>query len=124
VLRIGEARAQPYRAGALDNLIVDQVKLAFIKLGLVILAIGENRQRSFRHVLLDFQKVGLWKRKDQRDRLDLRHVDQTVGISRVDNVAFIDLTNPGNALDGSGKPRLAQVFSLLLDTASSDFTID
>src|SRR6516164_343112 len=92
VLGVGKTCAQPDCARGLDNLVVNEIELAFIQLGLVVLAIGLDRQRSVRHLLLNFHKIGLRQRENQRDRLDLGYIHQAVGIGRMDDVPNIDLT--------------------------------
>ena len=74
-------------AGGLQDLVVDERELALVELDLVVLAIGEHRERPFGHLLLDFGQVGLRQREDHRDRLDLGDHHQTVRIRRVDDVA-------------------------------------
>ena len=41
-------------AGRLQDLVVDQHELAFVELDLVVLAIGQHRQRAVGHLLLRF----------------------------------------------------------------------
>src|SRR5262249_62033740 len=43
-LGIGKARAQPDRAGGLDDLIVDEIELTLVELRLVVLAVGKTRE--------------------------------------------------------------------------------
>src|ERR1700681_4106287 len=68
------------RAGRLQNLVIDEIDLADIKLDLVVLAVGKNLQRSLvGHMLLDLRQISFWKREDRRDWLDLGHDNQTIG---------------------------------------------
>src|SRR5262245_61643062 len=46
-LRVGEVGAQLNRAGCLNDLVVDQQELAFVELCLVVLAVGQDGDRSF-----------------------------------------------------------------------------
>ena len=66
---IGKIGLEPDRAGRLQDLVVDQRELALVELDLVVLAVGEDRERPLGHLLLDFRQVGLGQREDHRDRL-------------------------------------------------------
>ena len=39
-----------------NDLVVDELELAFVELDLVVLAVGEDRERPLGHLLLDFQE--------------------------------------------------------------------
>ena len=108
-LRIGEVGAQLNCAGGLNDLIVDEDELALVELGLVILAVGVDRKRAFRHLLLDLGECFLREREDHRDRLNLRDIDKAVRISRMNDVADIDLANAGDAIDRRGELGVAQI---------------
>ena len=69
--RIWKSCTQTDGARGLDDLVVDQQQLALIELDFLVLAVGENLDGAFLHLLLDFGKRGLGQREDQRDRLDL-----------------------------------------------------
>src|SRR5205814_2631859 len=66
--------------GRLHDLIIDKAERALIELDLVVLAIGDNRERRLRLqlLLLDLRQVGLGKREDHRDRFDLRDDDEAI----------------------------------------------
>ncbi len=51
----------------------------------------------------------LGQREDQRDRLDLRDVDQADGIARLNDVSFVDLPDTGHAVDRRGKAGVGQI---------------
>ena len=53
-------------AGCLQNLIIDEIDLAHIKLDLVVLAVGKNIQRSLAggHLLLDLWQIVFRKHED------------------------------------------------------------
>src|SRR5215510_2539656 len=106
--RVGEARPQPDGAGGLNDLIVDEVEPAFIQLDPVVLAVGQHRELSLGDLLLDLDEVGLGQREYQGDRLDLRDIDQPIGVGRMNDVALVDLTDAGDAVDGRGQARVAQ----------------
>ena len=109
--RVGKLRLELDRAGGLQDLVVDQRELALVQLDLAVLAVGENRERSFglQLLLLDLRQVGLRQREDHRDRLDLRGDHEPVGIGRMDDVADIDLTDADDAVDRRSQPRVAEL---------------
>ena len=55
-MALGKLGLEPDRAGGLNDLVVDEVELAFIELDLVVLAVGEDRERPLGHLLLDFRQ--------------------------------------------------------------------
>src|SRR5258707_8972725 len=83
------------RTGGLEDLVVDQAEHALIQLDRIVLVVGENRERrlGFLLLLLDLWQARLRQREDQRNRMELRDDDETVGIRRADDVADVDLTN-------------------------------
>jgi hypothetical protein len=54
-------------------------------------------------------KSALRERKDQRDRLDLRDIDQAIHVGRMNDVADIDLPDPGDAVDRRGEISIAEI---------------
>ena len=56
---VGKRRLEPHRAARLDDLVVDELERPLVELDLVVLAIGENRERALRHLLLDLRQIGL-----------------------------------------------------------------
>jgi len=82
MLGIGEIGLEPYRAAGLDDLVVQHRELALVELGLIVFAVGQDGQRSFRHRLLDLREAGLGKGENHRDRLELGDHHQTVRIGR------------------------------------------
>jgi len=88
---------------------VDQQELAFVELGLVVLAVGHDLDRSLGHLLLDFGECRLGQREDQRYGLDLREIHQPVRIGRMNDVAFIDLPNARDAVDRRDQAGIGQV---------------
>ena len=54
---VGKGRLELNGARRLGNLVVDQEKLAFIQLDLVVLAVGEHGQRPFGHLRLDLRQI-------------------------------------------------------------------
>src|SRR5882757_7436326 len=102
---------EPYRAGGLQDLIVDERELTLIELDLVVLAVGENPERrlSLLLLLLDLWQVGLRQREDHRDRFDLRINDEPVGIRRMDDVPDVDLTDTDDAVDRRSQSRVAEL---------------
>ena len=107
--RIGKIGLELDRAGGLQDLIVDEGELAFVELDLVVVAIGEDRQRPLGHLLLNLRQVGLRQREDHRDRLDLGDHDEAVGVGRVDDVADIDLPYAGDPVDRRGQPGVVEL---------------
>ena len=115
VRRIGKSRLELNGARRLGNLVVDQQELALIQLDLVVLAVGNHGQRPFGHLFLDPRQLRLRQGEDQRDRLDLRHHHEAVGIGRMDDVADIDLSHAGDSRNRRRQPGIAQLDFGLLD---------
>src|SRR6202035_3941709 len=78
---------------------------------LAVLAKGENAERSFglRLLLLDFRQAGLRQREYHRDRLDLRGDYKAVGVGRMDDVAYVDLTDADDAVYRRRQTRVAEL---------------
>src|SRR6267378_8241305 len=102
---VGKLGLELNRAGGLQDLVVDEVDLAFIKLDLVVLTVSENRERLLviSHPLLNFRQICLGKREDQRYRLDLGDDDETIRVRRVNDVAYVDLPHACDARDRRGQ---------------------
>src|SRR5450756_146519 len=86
----------------LGDFVVDQQQGALIELYLVVLAIGNDLQRSLGYLLLDPGELRLRKGEEQRDRFDLRDDNKTVRIGRMNDITDIDLSDAGYAWDGRG----------------------
>jgi hypothetical protein len=86
-----------------------------VELDLVVLAIGQDRELSLGHLLLDLRQISLGQGEDHRDRLELRHHDQAVGIGRMNDVADIELLDSGHAVDRGGDARVAELHLCALD---------
>src|SRR6202030_1427860 len=114
---VGKLRLELDRAGRLQNLVVDQRELALVQLDLAVLAKGENRERGLglQLLLLDLRQVGLRQREYHRDRLELRGDPEPVGGGRMDDVAYVDLTDTDDAVDGRGQPRVAELNVCCID---------
>src|SRR5712675_1869960 len=99
------------RTGGLEDLVVDQAEHALIQLDRIVLVVGENRERrlDFLLLLLDLWQARLGQREDQRNRMELRDDDETVGIRRADDVPDVDLTNAGYAIDRRRQARVAEL---------------
>src|SRR6185436_257538 len=97
------------------DLVVDQQQLSFAKHDLVVLAIGNDLHRPFRHLFLDRRDIGLRKGEEQRDRLDLGDDDETIRIGRMNHVADIDLADTGDAGNGRSQARIAELDVGLVD---------
>ena len=108
---VGKLRLELDRAGRLQDLVVDEVERALIQLDLVVLAIGENRERrlGLHLLLLDLRQVRLRQREYHRDRLDLRDDHEAVGVGRMDDVAHVDLTDADDAVDRRRQARVAEL---------------
>ena len=107
---VGKLRLELDRAGRLQDLVVDKRELALVQFDLAVLAVGENRERGFglQLLLLDLRQVGLRQREYHRDRLDLRGDHEAVGVGRMDDVAYVDLTDADDAVDRRGQSRVAE----------------
>src|SRR5258707_1270804 len=98
--RIWKLCLEPYRAGGLQDLIVDKREFALIELDLAVLAVGKNRELSvtLQFLLLNFWEVGLRQCKYHRNRLDLRDDHEPVDVGRMNDVTHVDLADAGNAV--------------------------
>src|SRR6478672_10546197 len=114
MLLVGKLRSQPDRTGGLDDLVIDEVKFALIEL-LAALTINEDGDRSLGQAFLDGDEFGLRQRENQRDRLDLGDVDQAVYVGRVDDIADIDLSDAGHAVDRRGEISVAEIHPRAFD---------
>ena len=114
MLLIGKFGSQPDRTGGLDDLVIDEVKGALIEL-LAVLTIDQDGDGSLGHAFLDGNEVGLRQRENQRDRLDLGDIDQAVDVRRVNDIADIDLSDAGHAIDRRGEISVAEIHPRAFD---------
>ena len=77
----------------------------------VVLAVGEDRERALVFCCCCWicGRSVSGKREDQRDRLDLRDDDEAVRGRWADDVADVDLTNAGDAVDRRRQARVAEL---------------
>src|SRR5271170_3667426 len=96
---VGKVCLELDRTGGLQDLVADQTERALIELDLVVLAVGNDRERplDLLLLLLDLRQNRLREREYQRYRLDLRDHDEPVGIGRMDDIADIELPHAGDA---------------------------
>src|SRR5258708_21190937 len=96
---VGKLGLELNRASCLQDLVVDEVDLAFIELDLVVLTVSENREwlLIISHLLLNFRQICLGNREDQRYRLDLGDDDESICVPRVNDVVYLDLAHAWDA---------------------------
>ena len=68
-------------------------------------------------------RIRLRQREDQRDRLDLRDVDEAVGIGRVNDVADVDLPDAGHPIDRRGETGVTEIDPRAFDDRLVGFII-
>ena len=107
---IWKLRLEPYRTGGLQDLIVDECELALIELDLAVLAVRKNRELRVALVLLNFRQVRLRQRKNDRNRLDLRDDDEAVDVGWMNDIAHVDLTDAGDAIERRRQTRVAELY--------------
>jgi hypothetical protein len=85
---VGKIRLELDRAGSLQDLVVDEAKLALIQQDRIVLVIGKDRERRLGVLLLllDLRQARLRQREYQRNRIELRDDDEPVGIRRASDV--------------------------------------
>ena len=66
-------------------------------------------------MLLDHGQIRLRQGEQQRNRLDLGDDDETVGVGRMNDVADVDLADAGDAGNGRGQARIAELDVGLVD---------
>ncbi len=97
---VGEGGADPHRAGAGVDGVVDGLHRARGELLRVGAVVGVHRQGAARlHLRLQRRDVVLRHGEDHRDRVDLRHHHQAVGLRGGDVVAGVDLSQADAAVD-------------------------
>ena len=60
-------------------------------------------------------EFGLRQCENQRDRFDLGDVDQAVHVGRMDDIADIDLSDAGHAIDRRGQIGVAEIHPRAFD---------
>ncbi len=112
---VGKHSFQTTGAGGLVNLIVDRQQSAGCQLGLIVPAVGLDRERALPHVLSHVWQVVFGKRKEDSNRLDLGDNQQRIGVGCVHHVAYIDQTQSDPAAEGCSNVTVRQVQLRVVD---------